>query len=104
MSFRALYDQASGRLVSIGENDGTPTPVGMGSLVVTTYPFPQKMWDEGTKTFVDRPSKVTFTLREVMQADPDFQALSAANKNRLIAFFVRTMNRMEIDIDQLRIR
>ena len=98
MAYWAVYETATGRLVSQGTRLADPLPAGLTAVDLGTRPADSLMWDSAQRIMVARPAKVLVDrLQDLLDFYPDFAAvwnsLSAARKTQirtaLIAFLGR---------------
>ena len=54
----AIYEEANGRLESLGTIKASPLPPGLAFKLFSVKPSDEDMWDEATLSFVPRPPKV----------------------------------------------
>ena len=84
----ALCESATGRLESVGTvvaDDSLLASKGLVKISLGTSPPPDtKMWDQATRTFVDRPPKVIRDLFMEMLAETELRNLSQAVKDRIV--------------------
>jgi hypothetical protein len=104
MRWFAVYDEATGELVSIGTVvDRAALRPGLAVRDVGET-APADMWDAQARNFVPRPPKTTVTLRQALESDPDLAALTAAQRSRVVGVVKRVMSKLEIDLDEVRVR
>lgn len=97
MSWQALYDVATGRLISVGDVVADALPDGLAALPLAGSPADSDMWDAATRSFVARPAKVLVDRLQDLLSDADFAAawasLSAAQRTRLRTALIRLLGR-----------
>lgn len=70
MAWTAIFDQASGRLISVGDVVGS-LPSGVSTLTLAGPPdLATQMWDETSRSFVSRPAKVFVDRIQDLADDP----------------------------------
>lgn len=96
MLYYAIYETATGRLVSLGNVLGDHLPDNLTVIDIGTAPdLRLVVWDEGTRTFIQRPAKVLVDRLDDLRAQPGMTAfwnsLTGAQKtvlaNALITVF-----------------
>lgn len=78
MTWHAIYETQSGRLVSVGEVVANPLPSGLTDLPLLTEPTDREMWDPPTRAFVPRPAKVLVDRLDDLRDHPSFDDLRTA--------------------------
>lgn len=73
MTWYAVYEQVSGRLVSVGTVVASPLPKGLTTAQFPQLPHDSQMWDEPARTFVPRPPKQVIDP----EGDPELTAIRA---------------------------
>ncbi|MCC6192057.1 MAG: hypothetical protein IT318_23760 [Anaerolineales bacterium] len=100
MAWQALYETATGRLVSVGSVVAEPLPAGLAALALAGPPnVDGEMWDAGTRAFVARPAKVLIDRLDDLITDSRYSAdlialwnaLNATNRNRLRTGLIRLL-------------
>jgi len=95
MAWFALYNTASGQILSVGTVIADPLPAGVTLLQLAGQPSDNEMWDQVNKTFVVRPAKVLVDRLDDLLADTDFASvwnnLSAARKTALRTALIKLL-------------
>lgn len=89
--FRAIYDTATGQLISIGSVWPDPLPPGLSFAEYVDQPdLSVVVWDEAARDFIPRPAKVLIDRLEDLLADPRFadfqnlwQSLNASRRQQV---------------------
>lgn len=86
--WHAVYDDATGRLVSLTTALPAALPAGLASAPLgAAPPADDRMWDAATRAYVARPPKVYLDRLDDLAQHPDFPAfwasLSATQKATL---------------------
>jgi len=102
MTWYAVVEDATGRLISTGEVLANPLPVGMVALTIGSAPG-DKMWDEVTRTFIARPPKVFIDRFTDLLARPGVQtlynSLTTARKTQLRDALIWLLNKERYRLD-----
>lgn len=86
----ALYESASGRLISLGTVVVSPLPAGVATLALPGPPdFSTTEWNAASRTFVARPARVVQDRIAAFMADPDITALTSQQRTRVQAAAAR---------------
>ena len=94
MPWTAIFDSATGRLLSVGDILGD-IPAGAATLVLAGEPdLRTQVWDEASRSFISRPAKVLVDRIQELRDDPVLSAVwtrltanqQTALRNRLVAF------------------
>lgn len=101
MTWYAIYNKSTGRLVSLGTVITDPLPAHLEAVTLADKPADSEMWDEATKAYVPRPAKVLMDRLQdlVTHGDyaDDFKAvwdtLSAGNKTKIRNGLIRLLGR-----------
>lgn len=85
MAWCAVYETSTGRLASICDPRPSRVPNGHTAVDLAREPnLSAVMWDETTREFIDRPQRQPArTMREVLAAQPEVQALPAGTRATL---------------------
>jgi hypothetical protein len=92
LPWHAVIDDATGRLVSLGQVVADPLPAGLVAQDLPGRPADSQMWDEATRSFVPRPPKVLVDRIQDLADDPALVAVwtrltavqRTALRNRLV--------------------
>lgn len=111
MTWTALYQDATGRLLSVGTVVADQLPAGTVAVVLAEKPRRDQMWDSATRSFVPRPAKVLVdrlvdlrTRARYADFRDVYQRLSAADRTKVrdaLALFLgraRYRNQAESDV------
>lgn len=87
MAWCAIYENTTGRLVSISDPRPGRIPNGHTAIDLAQRPdLGVVMWDEATRVFVSRPARPPHrAMREVLAAQPEIQALPAGTRTTIAA-------------------
>lgn len=100
MTWKAYYETATGRLLSVGEIEPEQLPPGVSELLLAGQPnIDAVMWDVATRAFVARPAKVLVDRLQDMITDSAYSAdlialwnaLNATNRTRLRNGLIRLL-------------
>ena len=85
MSYYAIYETATGRLVSLGDVVASPLPQGLTAVDIgRAVDLRDQVWDQASKAFIARPAPVLIDRLEDVKAMTGmavlWSSLSAAQK------------------------
>lgn len=79
----AVYDNATGRMVSESALQPTNLPAGLATKQIPDSDA-GVMWDEATRSMVTRPPKVIVDRLSKLQADPRFTSFNTTQRQRIL--------------------
>ena len=99
MPYYAIYETATGRLVSLGDVLAQPLPQNLTAVDIgTAVDLRAQMWDEGTRTFIARPAKVLVDRLDDLRAQPGMAAfwnsLTGAQKTVLANALIKVFGKL----------
>ena len=86
MPYFAVFETATGRLVSLGSVLANPLDASLSAVDLGSKPADSLMWSDASRTFVARPAKVLVDrLQDLLDYYPDFltvwNSLTTQRKN-----------------------
>ena len=91
--WQAIIDDTTGRLVSVGTVVVQLRP-GLVAVPLTARPSDDDMWDETTRAFIPRPTKIVVDRLDDLAATPGFsQAITDSDQLAVLTIVGRLLGR-----------
>ena len=103
MSWVAIVEESSGRLLSTGSVVAPILPIGVIAIPINGPPDSDQMWNEQTQQFVARPPKVFIDRLDDLRARSGvanaLQALAAPQRQAIVDAFIWLLGRRRYRVE-----